>query len=69
MGDTKDAIAALMRERELIKSVSTWPWDPRMIRGFASALLLPVFLWLITRLLERLLKSVLIHGRSAASRR
>lgn len=55
MGDTKDAIAALMRERELIKSVSTWPWDPRTIRGFASALLLPVFLWLITRLLERLL--------------
>jgi hypothetical protein len=52
MSETNHAIEALMRERELIKSVSTWPWDPRTIRNFASALLLPIFLWLVTRLLE-----------------
>jgi hypothetical protein len=47
------ATAALIRERELLKKVSTWPWDPGTIRGFASALLLPIFLWTVTRLLER----------------
>lgn len=51
--DTKDAIEALIRERELIEKISTWPWDPRTLRGFASALMLPIFLWLVTRLLER----------------
>jgi hypothetical protein len=47
------AISALIRERELIQGISTWPWDPRTIRGFATTLLLPIFLWLATRLLER----------------
>lgn len=47
------AISALIRERELIQSISTWPWNPRTIRGFATTLLLPIFLWLVTRLLER----------------
>ena len=53
--ETNAALQALTRERELIKGVSTWPWDPKTIRGFASALLLPIFLWLVTRLLERLI--------------
>lgn len=51
----EDTIAALIRERELLQSVPTWPWNPRTIRGFASALVLPIVLWLITRLLERVL--------------
>jgi hypothetical protein len=51
----ESSIAALIRERELLQAVPTWPWDPRTIRGFASTLLLPIFLWLVTRLLERLL--------------
>jgi hypothetical protein len=55
MGETKDAIEALLQERKLYKEVSTWPWDPKAIRAFASALLLPIFLWLVTRILERLL--------------
>lgn len=49
------ATAALIRERELLKKVSTWPWDTATIRGFASALLLPIFIWIVTRLLERIL--------------
>jgi hypothetical protein len=46
-------VEALMHERELYSKVPTWPWDPASLRGFASALLLPIVLWLITRLLER----------------
>jgi hypothetical protein len=47
------AIRALIRKREMLTQISTWPWNPGTIRGFASTLLLPIFLWLITRLLER----------------
>jgi hypothetical protein len=43
---TNEAIEALIRE------ISTWPWDPGTIRGFGSTLLLPIFLLLVTRLLE-----------------
>lgn len=55
MSGANAALGALIRERDLLEKVSTWPWDPRTIRGFASALLLPILLWLVTRLLERLL--------------
>lgn len=47
------AIRALIRKREMLTSISTWPWDPGTVRGFASTLLLPIFLWLITRLLGK----------------
>jgi len=58
-GDFKDlegmktAIDVLIQKRELLEKVPTWPWNPATIRGFGSTLLLPIFLWLITRLLER----------------
>lgn len=55
MGAIKDGIEALIDERDLLKSVSTWPWNPKTIRGFASALLLPLLLGLATRLLETIL--------------
>lgn len=51
--ETRDAIEALIRERELFTSISTWPWNPLTVRAFATTLLLPILLWLVTRLLER----------------
>jgi hypothetical protein len=55
MGRSKDAISALFLELERLEKTSTWPWDPSTIRGFASTLLLPIFLIQETRFLERLL--------------
>lgn len=49
----ENAINALIREREMLKKIPTWPWDPRTIRSFGSAMLLPIAIWLVTRLLER----------------
>ena len=49
---TRDAMEALIRERELIGKISTWPWDLNTLRSFTSALLLPVIIWLVTRLLD-----------------
>jgi hypothetical protein len=47
------AIKALTRKREQIDKISTYPWDTQTLRGFASTLLLPIFLWLVTRVLAR----------------
>ncbi len=44
-------IAALRREREVIARLPTWPWSTGTIRGFGSALLLPILLFLIQRYL------------------
>ena len=53
MRETHSAISALIAERELLEKTSTWPWDTRTIRGFASTLLLPIILLLVTQLIER----------------
>lgn len=55
IGGMDTALSALIREREMLEKISTWPWNPGTVRGFASTLLLPIFLWLITRLLERII--------------
>jgi len=55
MKEAQAALAALVLERELYQKASTWPWDTVSIRTFASALLLPIVIWIVTRLLERLL--------------
>ena len=53
IGGMETAISALTRERELLEKISTWPWNTSTLRGFVSSLLLPIFLWVVTRLLER----------------
>lgn len=53
IGGMETALGALIREREMLGKISTWPWNTGTIRGFASTLLLPIFLWLVTRLLGR----------------
>lgn len=55
IGGFSTAMSALVVEREIIEDISTWPWEPSTLRGFASTLLIPIFLWLVTRLLERLI--------------
>jgi len=53
ISEAKSSMGALLEERAMIEKVSTWPWDPGTIRGFASTLILPIALWLITNYLER----------------
>jgi hypothetical protein len=49
------AMNALIVERDLIEHISIWPWEGGTFRGFVSTLLLPIFIWLVTRLLESLI--------------
>jgi hypothetical protein len=44
-------ISALRHEREILSKLPTWPWSAGTIRGFGSALLLPITVFLFQRLL------------------
>jgi hypothetical protein len=46
-----EAIAAAGAVRERIERLPTWPWPPQVFRGFLSALLLPVIVYLLSRLI------------------
>lgn len=50
------AIDNAERERRIVDSIPTWPWQPGSLRGAVTAFLLPLVLWLATRFLERLVE-------------
>ena len=46
-----EALAGVLALRERIVRLPTWPWPPQVFRGFFSALLLPVVVYLVSRLI------------------
>jgi hypothetical protein len=46
-------VTSALAERDLLMKLSTWPWTTATIRGFGSALLLPVAIFVITRGIDR----------------
>jgi hypothetical protein len=48
------ALGSVIRQREIVAKLPTWPWSPGTLRGFASAILLPLALFLTQRLLSQL---------------
>jgi len=46
-------LTSLSVERGVLEKVSTWPWEPQILTGFVSTLLLPALLWGLQRVLER----------------
>lgn len=55
MGALNDAIASLETERNALKKVPTWPWQPETVRLLVTALALPLGLWLIQYVLQLVL--------------
>lgn len=55
MGPLADAMTASTAAVAAISRISTWPWRPETLRGFISALGLPILIWTITALLARVL--------------
>lgn len=49
------AVAALATERDRLARLSTWPWETGTLRGFVTALLLPLLLRLGQQALERVM--------------
>jgi hypothetical protein len=54
MGNLNFTIDSLLKEQSALEKISTWPWQPETLRVVVTALLLPIGLWVITRILERL---------------
>jgi hypothetical protein len=54
MDALKDALDGLIAELGVLDKVPTWPWEPETVRLVVTALLLPMVLWVVTRVLERL---------------
>ncbi len=52
-GDIGDALDGLLVERGVVAKASTWPWEPDAVRGVLTAVLLPILIWAVTRVLER----------------
>jgi hypothetical protein len=53
MDHLNSALDGLLKERTVVAKASTWPWEPDAVRAVITAVLLPVFIWLVTRILER----------------
>lgn len=60
-GDMEDAmsmsmtISSLQAELKAIENIPAWPWNPETLRLLISALALPMGLWLLQMILQRVL--------------
>lgn len=54
-GRLKDELDLAVAVRELVAAVPTWPWRPGSVAAFASTVVLPLLLWAVTQLGDRLL--------------
>jgi hypothetical protein len=50
-----DALAAIRAERDALLLIPTWPWAPGTLRSVVAALALPVAIWVIQTILERII--------------
>jgi hypothetical protein len=55
MGELERTVSILEMQKEIISKIPTWPWQPATMRGFLSAILLPVGIWVIQQVLEGVL--------------
>lgn len=46
-----DGLAGMVTLRDRINRLPTWPWPPQVFRGFLSALMLPVIVYLVSRII------------------
>ena len=46
-------MAAVIAGRALLERMSTWPWNTETMTAFVTTLVLPLLVWLLTRVLER----------------
>lgn len=53
IGGLNDTLDGLLKEQGALDKISVWPWRPETLRGVATAVGLPLLVWVATRLLER----------------
>jgi hypothetical protein len=55
MNDLRVTMTNLEMELNTLKGIHTWPWQPETVRWLITALVLPLGLWLIQSVLQRVL--------------
>ncbi len=55
VAEVRGVLDALDQDRRRIKSASTLPWETATLRGFATALVVPVAIWFVTAVLGKTL--------------
>ena len=53
-GSLKDTLDGLVTEQGVVDKLRTWPWKTETVSGLGFAFLLPIIIWVVQRLLERL---------------
>jgi hypothetical protein len=53
IGNTRQLVDAVIREREYIQGVPTWPWNAGTLRTFLTTLLVPLTVWLVQQVVLR----------------
>jgi hypothetical protein len=53
IGNTRQLVDAVIRRREYIQSIPTWPWQSGTLRSLLLGVFLPIMIWLIQQLLLR----------------
>jgi hypothetical protein len=56
MSSINDSLSGLTLLRQRIDRLPTWPWPPQVLRGFVSALLLPIVIFVLTRVISVILE-------------
>jgi hypothetical protein len=51
----RETMEALLVERGMVVKLPTWPWQPGTLVSFLTAVLLPLLVWALQALLQRLL--------------
>ncbi len=54
-GDLDQKLTSLLKVRDMIAKLSTWPWAPGTLRSMVGTVVLPILLWLVQFGLGRLL--------------
>jgi hypothetical protein len=55
MDDLNKALISLEIERAALQRIPTWPWEAGTLRGVAATLVIPLVIWLVQYILQRIL--------------
>ena len=48
-------LSSVLAQRDVLARLPTWPWSTGTFRGVATAVLLPIVIFVITRLIDQLI--------------
>jgi hypothetical protein len=55
MDDLNKTLSSLEIEQAVVRRIPTWPWEPGTLRSVVAALALPIIIWLIQYVLQKVL--------------